>query len=64
MILEALACGRPVIVREHALPPEFGGLPVFGYRDASDLDEALTALPGASVSAAETARALRNRPVW
>jgi glycosyltransferase involved in cell wall biosynthesis len=45
VILEALALGRPVLVREPVWSPDFEGLPVVPYRDAGDLGERLAALP-------------------
>jgi len=43
-IIEGLARGLPVLVREPILSDDFGGLPVFGYRDASDFGAGLMAL--------------------
>jgi glycosyltransferase involved in cell wall biosynthesis len=40
VIIEALAAGRPVVVREPIASPNFAGLPVFGY---GDLEAALRA---------------------
>jgi glycosyltransferase involved in cell wall biosynthesis len=51
VILEALACGRPSVVREPALPPEFEDLPVFPYRSVRDLEAVLSSLPAAPVEA-------------
>jgi glycosyltransferase involved in cell wall biosynthesis len=50
-ILEALARGLPVLVREPILSADFGGLPVQAYRNAGDFGAALRALrpPAASV---------------
>ncbi|MEA2428758.1 MAG: hypothetical protein QOF37_2386 [Thermoleophilaceae bacterium] len=47
VILEALALGRPVLVREPVWSPDFEGLPVVPYRDAAGLGERLAALPPA-----------------
>jgi glycosyltransferase involved in cell wall biosynthesis len=44
VIIEALAAGRPVVVREPINTPDFAGLPVFEY---GDLQEALGAALGA-----------------
>jgi glycosyltransferase involved in cell wall biosynthesis len=43
-IIEGLARGLPVLVREPILSDDFGGLPVYGYRDASDFGAGLMAL--------------------
>jgi glycosyltransferase involved in cell wall biosynthesis len=43
-IIEALARGLPVLVREPILSEDYGGLPVRGYRDAADFGEALAGL--------------------
>jgi glycosyltransferase involved in cell wall biosynthesis len=43
-IIEALARGLPVLVREPILSPDFGGLPVRAYRDAKDFGAALVKL--------------------
>jgi glycosyltransferase involved in cell wall biosynthesis len=56
VILEALAHGRPVIVREPMWSHAFDGLPVVSYRDALDLRVALTRLPPARVSPTDLAR--------
>lgn len=47
VILEALAHGVPVIVREPIWSPDFEGLPVARYATAADLAEALRARPEA-----------------
>jgi glycosyltransferase involved in cell wall biosynthesis len=50
-IIEALARGLPVLVREPILSADFGGLPVRAYRDAKDFGAALAGLlGGASVA--------------
>jgi glycosyltransferase involved in cell wall biosynthesis len=41
VIVEALAHGRPAIVRERIWSSDFVGLPVFPYRDAHDLERLL-----------------------
>jgi glycosyltransferase involved in cell wall biosynthesis len=43
VILEALARGRAAVVRKHALPPEFEGLPAYPYSDPGELRDALAA---------------------
>jgi glycosyltransferase involved in cell wall biosynthesis len=43
-IIEALARGLPVLVREPILSDDFGGLPVHSYHDAGDFGAALGAL--------------------
>jgi glycosyltransferase involved in cell wall biosynthesis len=43
-IIEALARGLAVLVREPILSDDFGGMPVRAYRDASDFGAALIAL--------------------
>jgi len=43
-IIEALARGLPVLVREPILCEDFGGLPVQGYRDTEDFGAALQML--------------------
>ncbi len=50
-IIEALARGLPVLVREPILSEDFGGLPVHSYHDAEDFGDALQMLrpPPASV---------------
>lgn len=49
-IIEALARGLPVLVREPILSDDFSGMPVYGYRDARDFGAALLTLrPLASV---------------
>lgn len=44
VILEALAHGRPVIVREPLWSEALSGLPILAYRDANGLGDALSAL--------------------
>jgi glycosyltransferase involved in cell wall biosynthesis len=56
VILEALAYGRPVIVRESVWSSDFDGLPVVAYRDARELREALRGLEPATVAPEELAR--------
>ncbi len=43
-IIEALARGLPVLVREPILSEDFGGMPVHSYRDAEDFGAALARL--------------------
>lgn len=43
-IIEALARGLPVLVREPIMSEDFGGMPVRAYRDAEDFGLALTML--------------------
>jgi glycosyltransferase involved in cell wall biosynthesis len=43
-IIEALARGVPVLVRQPILSDDFGGMPVYAYRNASDFGRALIAL--------------------
>jgi len=43
-IIEALARGLPVLVREPILSDDFGGMPVHGYRNARDFGAALAKL--------------------
>ena len=63
VILEALARGRPVVVREHALPPEFDGLPVLPYRTAAQLGQALSDAPARVDVTAELERRFGGRQV-
>jgi glycosyltransferase involved in cell wall biosynthesis len=51
-IIEALARGLPVLVREWMFCDDYGGLPVYTYRDGDDFGAALVALrpPFASVT--------------
>lgn len=49
-IIEALARGLPVLVREPILSDDFGGMPVRAYRDAGDFGTALRALRPALAS--------------
>jgi glycosyltransferase involved in cell wall biosynthesis len=53
VILDALARDRPVIVREHVWSDDFEGLPVFPYRDASDLPGRLDSVAETHVNLAE-----------
>jgi glycosyltransferase involved in cell wall biosynthesis len=55
-IIEALARGLPVLVREPILSEDFGGLPVLGYRNASDFGTALITLQPSLVSVEEMRR--------
>jgi glycosyltransferase involved in cell wall biosynthesis len=55
-ILEALARGLPVLVREPILSEDFEGLPVGVYRDAGDFGSALALLRTAPASAADMRR--------
>jgi glycosyltransferase involved in cell wall biosynthesis len=41
VILEALACARPVVVRQPVFSADYEGLPVVPYRGAADLPQAL-----------------------
>jgi glycosyltransferase involved in cell wall biosynthesis len=50
-ILEALAHGRPCVVREPLWSADFEGLPVARYRTADELGLALSGLPGEEPSA-------------
>jgi glycosyltransferase involved in cell wall biosynthesis len=45
VIVEALAAGRPVLVRDAVWSDDFAGLPVVAYSGAGDLAERLAALP-------------------
>src|SRR5439155_18148916 len=57
VILEALARGRPVVVRSAMWSTAFAGLPVVAYAGARDLGDALAALPRPdAASVAEAAR--------
>jgi glycosyltransferase involved in cell wall biosynthesis len=57
VILEALAHGRPVVVREPMFSADFAQLPVVSYRDAKGLGAALADLPEVDAAArAEVAR--------
>jgi glycosyltransferase involved in cell wall biosynthesis len=55
-IIEALARGLPVLVREPILSEDFGGLPVLGYRNASDFGTVLNTLRPSLVSVEEMRR--------
>ena len=52
VVLEALAHGRPVIVRSHIWQSDYEGLPVQRYDDASELAAALTAVESLRPAAA------------
>lgn len=41
VILEGLACGRPVVVRSHIWTRDYEGLPVLGYATAAELAQRL-----------------------
>jgi glycosyltransferase involved in cell wall biosynthesis len=56
VILEALAHGLPVVLREPVWSSDFEGLPVFRYRDPFDLGKALRELRSASATADELVR--------
>jgi glycosyltransferase involved in cell wall biosynthesis len=57
VILEALACGRPVLVRSHIWTADYEGLPVIGYDGAEELARLLRRQRPQSASADElTAR--------
>ena len=53
VILEGLACGRPVLVRSHIWTRDYEGLPVTGYRTAQELAQRLAVPPPAPVGAEE-----------
>ncbi len=53
VILEALACGRPVLVRSHIWTPDYEGLPVVGYDSAEELAKQLRGPWQAPVSATD-----------
>jgi len=53
VILEGLACGRPVLVRSHIWAPDYEGLPVADYADAQELAQRLSGPWPAPASAAE-----------
>jgi hypothetical protein len=55
-IIEALARGLPVLVREPILSDDFRGLPVRGYRNSQDFGAALSALRPSSASVEEIRR--------
>ncbi len=54
--LEALARGVPVVLRAAVHSPDYAGLPVAVYHDASDLGAALERLPAEPAPLAEIAR--------
>ena len=56
MIIEALAYGRPAIVRDAVWSAEFESLPVLAYSAAVDLGEALERLPRDAVPSDELAQ--------
>jgi glycosyltransferase involved in cell wall biosynthesis len=56
VVLEALAHGRPGVVRRPALSPEYAELPVRSYDGARDLAKALDGAPREPVSADELRR--------
>ena len=56
VIIEALAAGRAVIVRDPILSADYTGLPVFGYRDAAGLAIALRAGDDAPIAFDELER--------
>lgn len=53
VILEGLACGRPVLVRSHIWTPDYEGLPVAGYTNAQELAQRLSGPWPAPASAAD-----------
>lgn len=53
VILEGLACGRPVLVRSHIWTADYEGLPVAGYDSAEELARLLGHPGRASASAAD-----------
>jgi glycosyltransferase involved in cell wall biosynthesis len=53
VIIEALAHGLPVIVRDHIYSADFEGLPVIPYSGAGELGEALGQLPTAPADVEE-----------
>ena len=53
VILEALACGRPVLVRSHIWTADYEGLPVTGYANGEELARRLSAPWPAPASADE-----------
>lgn len=55
VILEGLACGRPVLVRSHIWTADYDGLPVAVYSGAEDLAQRLSESRPAPVSAADLA---------
>jgi glycosyltransferase involved in cell wall biosynthesis len=55
VIVEALAHGRPVVIRETMWSEDFAGLPVLPYRNARDLRRALVNLEGSVVDLASLA---------
>jgi glycosyltransferase involved in cell wall biosynthesis len=55
-IIEALARGLSVLVREPILSDDFGGMPVRAYRDTGDFGSALAALRPRSVSVEDMRR--------
>jgi glycosyltransferase involved in cell wall biosynthesis len=55
-IIEALARGLPVLVREPILSDDFGGMPVQSYRNAADFGAALHALRPAPPSVEDMRR--------
>jgi glycosyltransferase involved in cell wall biosynthesis len=55
-IIEALAHGVPVVVRQPLWSSDYEGLPVARYRDPADLAEILRELPSPAASPAELAR--------
>jgi glycosyltransferase involved in cell wall biosynthesis len=55
-IIEALARGLPVLVREPILSDDFNGMPVRSYRDAQDFGAALSALRPSLASVEEMRR--------
>ena len=55
-ILEALACGRPVVVRRPVWSRDFEGLPVVAYDRREELAAALQRLPAAAAQHDELRR--------
>jgi glycosyltransferase involved in cell wall biosynthesis len=56
VIIEALAHGVPVVLREHLWSDDYEGLPVARYRDPDELADVLLELPSPMVPAEELAR--------
>jgi glycosyltransferase involved in cell wall biosynthesis len=57
VILEALACGRPVVVRRPVMSPDYEGLPIFAYDDSAGLVEAIAQAGRAPVVDGDVLRA-------
>jgi len=63
VILEGLACGRPVLVRSHIWTRDYQGLPVTGYGTARELAQLLAQPPAAPVGAQELSARFHPRTV-